>query len=391
MAVCGVICEYNPFQRGHEKQLRQIRAALGENTCVVCLMSGNFVQRGEPAIFEKRVRAQTAVLSGANLVMELPVTKALSSAEGFARGGVEIFSKLGCVDTLAFGCECGNAGALLQAAEAMCEPRYEAALHESMQTGLSYPAARQQALWRMQLDAGILEKPNDILGLEYCKAILQMGSGLKPLALLREGDYHAKQADAENPSATSLRAKLLNGEAIEDFAPPQAQEAYRNARQYDLFSGERAMLAGLRCLPDAAWEKTAHGSEGLWSKARKAAREKGSLEDVIAAIKSKRYPRTRIQRLLLCAFLGLRQENLTEPVAYVRALAFDETGKALLRRMREEGEIPIVNAGQTPQKAALYDLELRAGRLYPLFCREEIVPDGNAERDCRIFLRRDLQ
>ena len=390
MAVCGVICEYNPFHRGHEKQLRQIRATLGEDTCVVCLMSGNFVQRGEPAIFEKRVRAQAAVLSGANLVLELPVTKALSSAEGFARGGVEIFSKLGCVDTLAFGCECGNAGALLRAAEAMCEPGYEAALHESMQTGLSYPAARQQALARLGQDAGILEKPNDILGLEYCKALLQMGSGLKPLALLREGDYHAKQADAENPSATSLRVKLLNGETIADFVPPQALEAYQNARRYDLFSGERAMLAALRCLPDAAWKKTAHGSEGLWSKAMKAAREKGSLEAVIAAIKSKRYPRTRIQRLLLCAFLGLRQENLTA-VAYVRALAFDEAGKALLRRMREEGEIPIVNAGQTPQERSFYDLELRAGRLYPLFCREEIVPDGNAERDCRIFLRRDLR
>ena len=391
MAVCGVICEYNPFQRGHEKQLRQIRAALGEETGVVCLMSGNFVQRGEPAIFEKRVRAQAAVLSGANLVLELPVTKALSSAEGFARGGVEIFSRLACVDTLAFGCECGNEGALLQAAQAMCEPRYEAALRDLMQIGLSYPAARQQALARMGQDAGILEKPNDILGLEYCKAILQMGSSLKPLALLREGDYHAKQADAANPSATSLRAKLLNGETIADFAPPQALEAYRNARQYDLFSGERAMLAGLRCLPDAAWEKTAHGSEGLWSKARKAAREVGNLEDVIAQVKSKRYPRTRIQRLLLCAVLGISQEMLAWPVPYVRALAFDKAGKALLRRMREEGEIPIVNAGQAPQEAAFYELELRAGRLYPLFCREKIVPDGNAERDCRIFLRRDLQ
>ena len=137
MRICGVICEYNPFHRGHEKQLRQIRAALGEDTAVVCLMSGNFVQRGEPAVFDKRVRAQAAVLAGANLVLELPITKALSSAEGFARGGVEIFSRLGAVDTLAFGCESGNADALLAAARTMCEPAYDAALRDILNTGVS--------------------------------------------------------------------------------------------------------------------------------------------------------------------------------------------------------------------------------------------------------------
>ena len=205
MRICGVICEYNPFHRGHEKQLRQIRAALGEDTAVVCLMSGNFVQRGEPAVFDKRVRAQAAVLAGANLVLELPITKALSSAEGFARGGVEVFSKLGCADTLAFGCESGSGDALLAAAMVMCEPEYDAALREILNTGVSYPAARQRALVMLGFDGGVLERPNDILGLEYCKAILQTGSCLQPLTLLREGDYHAQEAELENPSATSLR------------------------------------------------------------------------------------------------------------------------------------------------------------------------------------------
>ena len=250
MRICGVICEYNPFHRGHEKQLRQIRAALGENTGVVCLMSGSFVQRGEPAVFDKRVRAQAAVLAGANLILELPVTKALSSAEGFARGGVEIFSRLGAVDTLAFGCESGSGDALLAAARVMCEPEYDAALREILNTGVSYPAARQRALISLGFDGGVLERPNDILGLEYCKAILQTGSRLRPLALLREGDYHAQEADAENPSATSLRQRLSRGEEIRDFIPAQAAEIYHDARQYDLLSGERAMLAGLRLLPE---------------------------------------------------------------------------------------------------------------------------------------------
>ena len=388
MQICGVICEYNPFHRGHEKQLRGIRAALGEDCAVVCLMSGNFVQRGEPAVFDKRTRAQAAVLSGANLVLELPVTKALSSAEGFARGGVEVFTKLGLVDALAFGCESGNGEEILRAARAMCAPSYEKALREMMQTGLSYPAARQQALESLGRPAEILARPNDILGLEYCKAILQTGSRLKPLALLRVGDYHAQTPDFEDPSATSLRSILKTGGDISSFVPEGAMAAFQTARQYDLLSGERAMLAGLRCVSDTAWAHAAHGSEGLWSKAMKASREACCYEDLIAAIKSKRYPRTRIQRLLLCAFLGLSQEDLTRPISYVRALAFDETGKALLKMLREASALPIINAGERPQDDRFYDLELRAGRLYPLFCRDEKIPEGNAEETCRIFLKK---
>lgn len=387
MQICGVICEYNPFHRGHEKQLRQIRAALGEDCAVVCLMSGNFVQRGEPAVFDKRYRAQAAVLSGADLVLELPVTKALSSAEGFARGGVELFTRLGLVDTLAFGCECGNGEALYRAADAMCAPSYEKALREVMKTGRSYPAARQKALEALGQGAEILARPNDILGLEYCKAILQTGSRLKPLALVREGDYHAPVPDFENPSATSLRAVLKTGGDISRFVPNAAMDAFTNAPQYDLFSGERAMLAGLRCISDAAWAHAAHGSEGLWSKAMKASRKAPGYEDLIAALKSKRYPRTRLQRLLLCAFLGISQEDLTRPISYVRALAFDETGKALLKKLRETSALAIINAGERPQDDRFYALELRAGRLYPLFCRDEKIPAGNAEEACRIFLK----
>ena len=134
---------------------------------------------------------------------------------------------------------------------------------------------------------------------------------MRPLALLREGDYHAREVDLENPSATSLRERLSRGEEyFWILYRRRRRKSITDARQYDLLSGERAMLAGLRLLPEAAWSKTAHGSEGLWSKAMKAAREKGSLEAVIGATKSKRYPRTRIQRLLLCAFLGITQEDL---------------------------------------------------------------------------------
>ena len=189
MQICGVICEYNPFHRGHEKQLRMIRAALGEETAVVCLMSGSFVQRGEPAVFDKRTRAAAAVLSGANLVLELPVTKALSSAEGFARGGVEIFTKLSLVDTLAFGCESGSGEEILRAAAAMCSPSYEEALRERIKTGLSYPAARQQALGLLPGDPSPLQQP-----LHQLQAFPFPAAGLHRWAQIDHLELHAAVA-----------------------------------------------------------------------------------------------------------------------------------------------------------------------------------------------------
>ena len=184
----------------------------------------------------------------------------------------------------------------------MCEPAYDAALREILNTGVSYPAARQRALISLGFDGSVLERPNDILGLEYCKAILQTGSRPRPLALLREGDYHAREADAENPSATSLRERLSRGEEIRNFIPAQAAEIYHSARQYDLFSGERAMLAGLRLLPEEAWSKTAHGSEGLWSKAMKAARREGEpgsgdWSDEIETLPQNENPETSFMRV----------------------------------------------------------------------------------------------
>lgn len=168
---------------------------------------------------------------------------------------------------------------------------------------------------------------------------------------MREGDYHAREAELENPSATSLRERLSCGENISDFVPAQAAEIYHSARQYDLFSGERAMLAGLRLLPGGGLEQNGARLGGALEQGHEGGAEKGSLEGVIAATKSKRYPRTRIQRLLLCAFLGITQEDLKRPVSHVRALAFDETGRGILRRMRETGELPIVNAGENRKMA----------------------------------------
>ena len=385
MQTVGVICEYNPFHLGHARQLELLRQKLGPETAIVCLMSGNYVQRGEPAIFDKCVRARAAAEAGADLVLELPVTAVLRSAEGFAAEGVRILSALGC-GFLGFGCESGDGDASLRAAEASCMPEFEQALRTNMQTGLSYAAARQRALEALGQDGRLLMKPNDILAFEYCRAILAQNSPMRPLAVLRPGDYHADTPDAENPSATAVRRLILSGGDWRRYVP--AVCTYEAAVPHALFQGERAMLARLRGMTQTDWARAAHGSEGLWSKVWKAVQTQPDYERILEAAKSKRYPRTRLQRLLLCAYLGIDAGQLAEVPPYVRALAFDERGQTLLRQAKKRGEICLVNAGQRPPDLPYYAMECRAADLYTLFGAPGTCCCAGMEQKYRIFRKK---
>ena len=385
MQTVGVICEYNPFHLGHARQLELLRQKLGPETAIVCLMSGNYVQRGEPAIFDKCVRARGAAEAGADLVLELPVTAVLRSAEGFAAEGVRILSALGC-GFLGFGCESGDGDASLRAAEASCMPEFEQALHTNMQTGLSYAAARQRALEALGQDGQLLMKPNDILAFEYCRALLTQNSPMRPLAVLRPGDYHAYTPDAENPSATAVRRLILSGGDWRRYVP--AECLYEEAAPHALIWGERAMLARLRGLEKQDWARAAHGSEGLWSKVWRAVQTQPDYEHILEAAKSKRYPRTRLQRLLLCAYLGIDAGQLAEVPPYVRALAFDEQGQTLLRQAKKRGEICLVNAGQRPPDLPYYAMECRAADLYTLFGAPGTCCCAGMEQKYRIFRKK---
>ena len=385
MQTVGVICEYNPFHLGHARQLELLRQKLGPETAIVCLMSGNYVQRGEPAIFDKCVRARAAAEAGADLVLELPVTAVLRSAEGFAAEGVRILSALGC-GFLGFGCESGDGDASLRAAEASCMPEFEQALHTNMQTGLSYAAARQRALEALGQDGQLLMKPNDILAFEYCRALLTQNSPMRPLAVLRPGDYHAYTPDAEKPSATAGRRLILSGGDWRRYVP--AECLYEEAAPHALIWGERAMLARLRGLEKQDWARAAHGSEGLWSKVWRAVQTQPDYEHILEAAKSKRYPRTRLQRLLLCAYLGIDAGQLAEVPPYVRALAFDEQGQTLLRQAKKRGEICLVNAGQRPPDLPYYAMECRAADLYTLFGAPGTCCCAGMEQKYRIFRKK---
>ena len=367
MKIVGILCEYNPMHLGHAKQISRIRELSGPETAVVCLMSGNFVQRGYPAIFDKGLRALAALQAGADLVLELPVQYALSSAEGFAAGAVSILG--GFCHEMSFGAEHPDVENLTATARALLSPDFPAHLRRHLGAGLSFPAARAKALLDMGADNSLLMSPNDILAVEYCKAMLSQGCPMVPAPIHRAGSYHDLQADPENPSATALRALIETGQ---DFRPYVPTELFNGAAVHTLLLGEKAVLARLRTMTDAEFEALPYGSEGLWRKFMHECRQKNTLEEILTAVKSKRYTRTRLDRMMMCAFLGLTAEDLNSPAPYARILGFTKRGQQVLHTAKEN--TTLYNVGQrvdSPQWA----LEQRCNDLYGLFA-ENIEPAG---------------
>lgn len=376
MKTVAVICEYNPFHNGHAHQLRQM-AAVGTT---VCLMSGSYVQRGEPAICDKWTRARAAALCGADLVLELPVTYALRSAEGFADGGVEVLERLGCVDALCFGSETGSAERVLSTARLLLSDAFSAALRQELAAGVSFPTARQRAVCRLNGgEAPPLTAPNDILAVEYCKALLRRGSAIEPMLIRRDGDYHCG-TDTAAPSASYLRGQA----DWSGYIPQAALACFAGAPRFSVEAGERAWLARLRGMTQEEFAALPFGSEGLWRRLMRACRTQERLADIVEAAKTKRYTRTRLMRMLLCAYLGIDTALLYADAPYVRVLAANERGQAVLRRARQNGA-PLLHAGERAPACPYAELERRADDLYGLFHTGKRCY-VNQERERRLFL-----
>ena len=338
-----------------------IRRQYGPDCAIVCLMSGDFVQRGHPAIVSKARRAEAAVRCGADLVLELPVTASVASAERFAGEGVRILSDF--CDDLCFGAETADGTALMDTAKALLSPSFPEMLRDELGKGLSFPAARGAALERMGMDAALLSSPNNILAVEYCKAILSQNSPMRPFPVHREGSYHDTAPDPENPSATAIRRLMADGNWA-DYVPPEAAAAFRDAALHTLQAGERSVLCKLRTMADPDFEALPYGSEGLWRKLMHASRREATLDAVAEAVKSKRYTRTRIDRMILCAFLGLTASDLETPAPYTRVLGFTDRGREILKAAREQGLLP--NIGEK-QDHPFQTIEDRCDALYGLF------------------------
>ena len=381
MRTAGIIIEYNPLHAGHLYQLEETRRILGQDTAIIGVMSGDFVQRGDFAIVGRQARAKAAVESGVDLVLELPLPWAVGSAERFADGGVAALAATGVVDRLVFGSECGDAAALERVASVLLSEGFPALLKQELSTGVSFAAARQQAVERMETseDAALLAQPNNILGVEYCKSLLRRESAIRPLTIQRKGaGYHETEPEAELPSATMLRQLLRSGErekALTRMAPAMRaafeEEARLGRAPVLLEICERAILARLRSMREADFAALDEGREGLYHRLYEASRTAAGLEEILESAKTKRYAYARLRRMVLWAWLGMTPKDFPEEIPYLRVLAANETGRELLGRMRKTAAVPVVTKPQhvrrlSREAQALFELEARAADLYAL-------------------------
>ncbi len=350
MSVIGIVGEYNPFHYGHKHHIAETKRLLGEDCPVVCAMSGDFIQRGEAAVYSKFARAEAAVRSGVDLVLELPPAWALSSAEGFARGAVGLLGSIGVVTHLSFGSECGEVEPLETLAEILLDPLIGADIRRELeaQEGIPFAAARQRAVAKRAGElSGQLETPNNILAVEYIKAVYEQGLSIKPVTVQRFGSGHDKISESGHKSAAEIRRALANGADISASVPGSAYEIYR--REDKLGRGpvlmenlESAMISRLRMLPNSAFAALPDAGEGLNNRLARAAREESGLDAVIAAAKSKRYALSRIRRMVMCAVLGISADMSRETPPYARVLAANARGCALLREMDGKARIPVI-------------------------------------------------
>ena len=354
---------------------------MGQDTAIIGVMSGDFVQRGDFAIVGRQARAKAAVESGVDLVLELPLPWAVGSAERFADGGVAALAATGVVDRLVFGSECGDAAALERVASVLLSEGFPALLKQELSTGVSFAAARQQAVERMETseDAALLAQPNNILGVEYCKSLLRRESAIRPLTIQRKGaGYHETEPEAELPSATMLRQLLRSGErekALTRMAPAMRaafeEEARLGRAPVLLEICERAILARLRSMSEADFAALDEGREGLYHRLYEASRTAAGLEEILESAKTKRYAYARLRRMVLWAWLGMTPKDFPEEIPYLRVLAANETGRELLGRMRKTAAVPVVTKPQhvrrlSREAQALFELEARAADLYAL-------------------------
>lgn len=379
MPTVGIVCEYNPFHMGHFYQLKETRRMLGGDVTTVCVMSGDFVQRGEAAVFDKFVRAEAACRCGADLVVELPLPWCLSSAEGFAFGAVSILAGLGC-DTLSFGSESADLSSLRALADFALDEGAQARIHALMDAdaSLSFARARELAAAEALGDtAALLSDPNDILAVEYLKAVKRLGVGLQPLAIRRTGAAHDSAAEGEYPSAMQLRKRLQNGDDLSVFIPQPAMKVFRRelaaGRSRDAKLLEVALLSRLYSLDPEDFDRLPDAGGGVGRRLYRALWQTGSLEQTVTAASGKRCTAARMRRMLLCAALGICAEDTKGMPPYIRILASDERGRAHLSRIRGNTALPIINKTGEIKKLDLqaqkvFKLSAEAHELYRLCC-----------------------
>ena len=383
--ITGIIAEYNPFHNGHAYQIEQARLLTGCDFLVV-VMSGDYVQRGAPAVFDKYTRARMALACGADLVLELPVACSCASAEFFASGAVSLLDGLGCVDFLCFGSESGDLQSLMEPARILAKesPVFQEALRRGLSLGLSFPAARKEAFRACASNPDILDLPNNILGIEYLKALLQRESILKPVTIKREGQgYHDTLLDSRFASASGIRRFLKQEEAplsalpaLKESLPDPVMEVLKDTLAHTLpvWEEDFSMLLRYELLRQSASDLTRYAdiSPDLGRRLKNCADKFSSFSEFVALVKTKDVTYTRITRALFHILLNLTGKDTRNSVAmpYARILGFRKDHSRILGLLKENSRIPIIPKAAdyktylTPDLQPLFEKDLFAANLY---------------------------
>ncbi len=414
MNTVGIIAEYNPFHTGHAYHIRKAKE-LTRSDCAVVIMSPDFVQRGEPAIFDKYARAEMALRCGADLVIELPVCYATGSAEYFARGAVTMLDRLGAVDALCFGAETDSAQLFETVASLLCdEPQpYRESLRESLRQGKTFPQARSDALCAVLTDrmaeAGLseasaalsrfLETPNNILGIEYCKALRHLRSRMEIVPVARRGNsYDSKSLSGSFCSATALRetildeSEFLSDELLSDntwarmkqYIPEECWKQFRALCAFPMTSQELDSCLTLRLLDDAVTGSIRCEETAILDLSSELADRMGKLRyelagktyrEAVARLKTRQLTEARIRRALLHLILNIRTDDVKQylengTVFYARVLGFRKSAAPLLHEIKKRSVLPLItktaNASFTPDGCAarMWESDVYASHLY---------------------------
>lgn len=382
MHICGIVAEYNPFHNGHAYLINQARSEGA--THIVSVMSGNFVQRGEPALFSKFARARTAVQNGVDLVLELPVAYSLSTAMYFAGGAIDILRGLGVVEKIVFGSECGNITSVKNICSLLQNELFKPLLKKELDKGITFATARTNAIKKLSLNAetSVLENPNDILAVEYILAAQRLNYSPAFSAVKRNGAAHDSNLVSDGIcSASKLRNHFQNNVFCKKHMPDTAYQILSeefSAGHYACYSlAERAVITHLRTQMPSQLRNVPDVSEGLENRILLAANRYSNLEEILEAVKTKRYTHARLRRIILASYLELTADLQRRPAPYIRVLAMSERGAEILAAAKKKSSLNVVASLKDAERignvaAEFVKTEIRAGDIYSMMLKNPI-------------------
>lgn len=405
MSIAAIICEYNPFHNGHKYQIDTVREILGNDTAIIAIMSGNYTQRGEVALCDKIVRAKAAVLSGVNLVLELPFPYSMSSAEFFAESAVSLIERLGCVDYLAFGSECDSLEALKRYAEECSSESFKNKLIEFSSldrfSDLGYPKLIEKVYKEiygqdLSFDPSL---PNNILAVEYLKALYAGKSSIKPLSITRKGAGYNDGINKNTifQSASAIRSLLAEEDhSAYNYIPNSAKETFLSAFREKLLPADAerissAVISYFRLNPPSESRLFHDTLGGLYNRLHKLSFETNSISSLTSMTETKKYTRARIRRAIFNSFFGVTSSDLRTPPAFTQLLALDNIGRSILKGIPKSADLSIITkpadaTGLSETALKQRELSLKADSVYRL-CFEANV-SGNATLTTSPFVKK---